>query len=262
MSRIEHLADGVTMVLGDCLEVLPTLTGITHVLTDPPYEDELHNALARSGWEGRLRNDGGSMPNVQFAGINACRDDAAKAIVRAANGWIVAFTLAEGVRAWRDSLQAAGARYDTCLAWIRPDASPRFNGEGAARGFECMATAWCGPGYKQWNGGGRRGVFWHPANPPGRLSAKDRGHPTEKPLALMGELVSLYTDPGDLIADPFCGSGSTGVACVKAGRRFVGIEIDPKWFTLSCRRLEAALRQGDLFVGRPSGKPKQEAFAW
>jgi site-specific DNA-methyltransferase (adenine-specific) len=72
----------------------------------------------------------------------------------------------------------------------------------------------------------------------------------------MCELLSLFSNPGDLICDPFMGSGTTGVACVKLGRRFIGIEKDHKYFDIACERISAALSQGDLFVETP--KPKQE----
>lgn len=233
--RVEHIANGITMHLGDCLEVLPTLGSVSHVISDPPYEDELHVGAAE---QRIIRSDGREMyGDLGFTGINASRDAVAAACVNASDGWSILFTLAEGVRAWRDSLQAAKAKYDTTLFWVKPDASPRFNGQGAARGAECMVTAWCGRGYRSWNGGGRRGVFTHLCN-----VDRQGEHPTEKPVSLMVELVSLYTQPDDLVCDPFCGSGSTGVAAVKLGRRFVGIEQNVRWFDLSCRRLEAALR--------------------
>jgi site-specific DNA-methyltransferase (adenine-specific) len=157
------------------------------------------------------------------------------------------FCLAEGVRAWRDDLQASGAKWDTTLAWIKPDASPRFNGQGAARGFECAVTFWCGTGFRKWNGGGRRDVLTHPVN-----IGRQGEHPTEKPLPLMSELVTLYTQPGDLVCDPFAGSGTTGIACVKSGRQFVGVERDSKWFDLAYRRIEDQIRRPDLFIERPA----------
>lgn len=85
------------------------------------------------------------------------------------------------------------------------------------------------------------------------------GHPTEKPVPLMADLVSLYTNPGDLVLDPFMGSGTTGVACLKLGRRFVGIERDPKFFDLACERIEQAAAQPDLFTPQP--KARQESLA-
>lgn len=231
--RIEHLAEGVTLHLGNCLDVLPGLGSVDHVLCDPPYEDELHGAIGRI-----QRTDGREMiQTLGFDGINADRAAIASAIVEASSGWALVFCLAEGVRAWRDVLQPAGAKWDTTLFWVKPDASPRFNGQGAARGAECAVTAWCGKGYRSWNGGGRRGVFTHCVN-----TDRQGEHPTEKPVSLMVELVGLYSNAGQTICDPFMGSGSTGVAAVKTGRRFIGIEMNERWFDLSCRRIEAALR--------------------
>jgi hypothetical protein len=257
MSRVEHLAEGVTLYLGDCREVVPTLTDVRHVISDPPYEDELHAAFGKK----IRRNDGDHLPRsvnmlkpIEFGGINAARDEIASMLVKAASGWCIIFTLAEGVRAWRDPMQAAGAKWDTTLAWVKPDASPRFNGQGAARGFECAVTAWCGPGYRKWNAGGKRGVYTHCVN-----TGRQGEHPTEKPLSLMCYLVADYTQPGELICDPFMGSGTTGVAAVRYGRTFVGIEQDEKWFDLSCRRIGDELARPRMFVDRR--KPvKQEAF--
>jgi len=250
MSRIETIAEGVTLYLGDCREILPTLEGVRHIITDPPYEDELHNAMGSI-----RRNDGRQMvQDLGFEGINASRAEVAAALVKAAEGWLIVFTLAEGVRAWRDPIQAAGGKWDTTLAWIKPDASPRFNGQGAARGFECAVTAWCGKGYRSWNAGGKRGIYTHCVN-----VGRQGEHPTEKPLSLMAEILRDYTKPGELICDPFCGSGTTGVAAIKSYCRFVGIELDQKWFDLSRRRISEALNQPDMFV--PAPKPaKQEAF--
>ena len=248
--REENLAEGVRLICGDCREILPTLAGIKHIVTDPPYEDELHKAMGRI-----RRNDGQEMiQTLGFDGINATRDELATGLVAASNGWLIIFTLAEGVRAWRDPMQAAGAKWDTTLAWVKPDASPRFNGQGAARGFECAVTAWCGAGYRKWNAGGKRGIYTHCVN-----TKRQGEHPTEKPLPLMAELLRDYTQAGELICDPFMGSGTTGIAAVKLGRQFIGIEQDPKWFDLSCRRIGAALKQPDFFVEAP--KPaKQEAM--
>jgi site-specific DNA-methyltransferase (adenine-specific) len=246
--RSETLAEGVTLYLGDCLEVLPTLVGVDHVIGDPPYEDELHKAIGRI-----RRNDGREMiQDLGFDGVNSGRAAMATACVEASAGWLILFTLAEGVRAWRDDIQAAGAKWDTTLAWIKPDASPRFNGQGAARGFENAVTAWCGGGYRSWNAGGKRGVYTHLVN-----YQRQGEHPTEKPVPLMAEILLDFTKQGQLICDPFLGSGTTGVAAVRCGRRFVGIEQDPKWFDLACRRVSAALKQPDMFIEPP--KPVKQA---
>jgi DNA modification methylase len=236
-----------TLYLGDCLEILPGLEAVDHIISDPPYEDELHKAFGRK----IDRDDGAHLQRsvnmlrpLDFDGINDIRSDVARHCVAASSGWLILFTLAEGVRAWRDDIQSAGAKYDTCLAWVKPDASPRFNGQGAARGFECAVTAWCGTGYRSWNGGGKRGVYTH-----SRGSDRTGQHPTEKPLRLMAELVADYTKVDQAVCDPFMGSGTTGVAAVQMGRNFIGIEKDPTYFGLACKRIEDAQRQLTMFIG-------------
>lgn len=189
--RVEQIGDA-TLYLGDCLEILPTLGRVDAVVTDPPYEDELHAAVGRI-----RRKDGREMcTDLGFAGVNSQRVSIARAIVDISNGWALIFSLAEGVRAWRDDLQAFGAKWDTVLAWIKPDASPRFNGQGAARGFENCVTVWCGKGYRRWNAGGKRGVYTHCVN-----VGRHGEHPTEKPVPLMMELLTDFTNLGQAILD-------------------------------------------------------------
>lgn len=248
--RVEQIGD-CTLYLGDSLEVMPALKA-NHVIGDPPYEDELH---AGAKEQRIIRSDGRTMHgDLGFAGVNAVRPEIAAAAVRASSGWVILFTLAEGVRAWRDDLQAAGAKWDTTCFWIKPDASPRFNGQGPARGAECFVTSWAGKGHRRWNAGGKRGVYTHCVN-----TGRQGEHPTEKPVSLMMDLVQDFTRPGEVVCDPFMGSGTTGVACVALGRRFIGIEQDPRWFDLSCRRLEEAYKQPRLFA-EPEPKPVQIAL--
>lgn len=250
--RKEVLADGVELWLGDMLEIVPTLEAVNHVISDPPYEDELHKAIGRI-----RRNDGREMiQDLGFDGVNASRAAISSVCVGVSTGWVILFTLAEGVRAWRDDLQAAKAKWDTTCFWVKPDASPRFNGQGPARGAECFVTCWAGKGYRRWNAGGKRGVYTHCVN-----VGRQGDHPTEKPLSLMEEIVRDFTREGETILDPFCGSGSTGCAAVKLGRGFIGVERDPKWFDLSCRRISDALSRPDLFISTPAPiKPQQASM--
>lgn len=239
VSRVEHIGRA-TLYLGDCLKVMQALEPVDHIIGDPPYEDELHAAVGRI-----QRNDGREMiADLGFEGVNAVRDEIAQRCVEVSQGWCLLFTLAEGVRSWRDALQAAGAKYDTCCAWVKPDSAPRFNGQGPARGFECFVTAWCAPGYRSWNAGGKRGLYTHLVNNQERQGE----HPTEKPRRLMAEIVADFTRPGQTILDPFMGSGTTGVAAVQLGRNFIGIEQNERYFDIACKRIEDAQRQADLFI--------------
>lgn len=91
----------------------------------------------------------------------------------------------------------------------------------------------------------------------GATNAERVGHPTQKPLAVM-----LWTlrqiDEASTILDPFMGSGTTGVACVKLGRKFIGVEIEPKYFDIACKRIRDAYNQPDMFVeAAKSEKPVQ-----
>lgn len=253
MSRVEQIGDA-TLYLGDCLEILPTLDPVDHVIADPPYEEVMHAAVGKIN---RIRNDGFvTCDDIGFESVDLIRPDVARIVVAQSKGWVILFTLAEGVRAWRDDLQTVKAKYDTCLFWVKPDASPRFNGQGAARGAECAVTAWCGTGYRSWNAGGKRGVYTHCVN-----AGREGQHPTEKPVPLMMELVADFTNFGQTICDPFMGSGTTGVACARLGRKFIGIEKDGRWFELSCKRIEQAYRQADLFVPAPA-KPIQTGMTF
>lgn len=231
MSRVETIGLA-TLYEGDCLEILPTLGAVDHVICDPPYEAVMQNkwgVLSRNAPSSHVRHE-----EIGFDAIDLIRDDVAKAAALACEGWCIFFCMAEGVRAWRDALEAAGARYKRAMVWIKPDAMPQFNGQGPSVGHEMMVSAWCGAGHSSWNGGGRAGIFNHSKNTQGSV------HPTQKPVPLMEELATLFTNEGQLIADPFMGSGTTGVAAVRMGRRFIGIEKDPRYFDLACKRIEAA----------------------
>lgn len=84
----------------------------------------------------------------------------------------------------------------------------------------------------------------------GMVGRVEFGHPTQKPLDLMKWTIAQveHTGPANVIADPFLGSGTTGVAAVQMGRKFIGIEREPKYFDIACKRIEDAQRQGDLFI--------------
>lgn len=83
-----------------------------------------------------------------------------------------------------------------------------------------------------------------------RPQAIGKEHPTQKPLELMKWCLGFLPD-AQTVLDPFMGSGTTGVACAKLGRKFIGIEIEPKYFDIACRRIEAAYKQPDMFVEPP-----------
>ncbi|UIK04888.1 site-specific DNA-methyltransferase [Neorhizobium galegae] len=87
-----------------------------------------------------------------------------------------------------------------------------------------------------------------------------RVHPTQKPIVVMEWALREVSTVGQLILDPYMGSGTTGVACVKSGRPFVGIEIDNGYFEIACERIRKAYAQPDMFVAAPEKPAVAEQF--
>ena len=251
MTRVEHIGDAI-LYLGDCMEVLPSLIKVDHIICDPPYEASLHDSK-NSGTV--RRRSGPDLKGLNFEPIDAIRGDVVNLAMQISDGWFIAFCTIEGVAKWADEINKSLMKYKRACIWIKPDATPQLNGQGPAQGAECFVTAWCGTGHAKWNAGGKRGVYRHMVNPPDR----NHEHPTEKPWRLFAELLTDFTKPGQTVLDPFMGSGTTGIACAKMGRKFVGIEKDPQWFDLARRRLEQAYSQPDFFV-TPQPKAIQEAL--
>ncbi|MEA2875108.1 MAG: hypothetical protein QOF14_304 [Hyphomicrobiales bacterium] len=220
--RIERLADGVTLYLGDSREILPTLGAVDCVITDPPYGAVTHTG-ARSA--NSLKSS-----QIDFAPITSADLISLSALFcSVANRWVVMTCEWQHAAA----LQAANVPLVRLGVWVKPNAAPQFSGDRPGMGWEAVAILHR-KGRKRWNGGGHHAV-WHCPVARGE-------HPTQKPERLVSEWIRLFTNPDELILDPFMGSGTTGVVAVKQGRRFTGIEIDPKYFALACRRIEDALR--------------------
>lgn len=241
-----------TLYLGNCLDIIPTLPTVQAVISDPPYEAEAHTKgrrLATFGQDGGRRRSIENRP-IDFAQMTpGLRKQVARACQEKCTGWGLYFSQIESVYLWRRVLTAAGAKYKRAGIWRKPDGAPQFTGDRPGMGFESVVCVWHGEGRSKWNGGGKHGVW--------EFTKHDRGHghgglrnqhPTQKPVFLMEALVRDFTSPGEIILDPFMGSGSTGVACANMGREFIGIEINESYFDISCQRIEAAYSQGRLFL--------------
>lgn len=246
-----------TLYLGDCLSVMPTLGWVHHVFCDPPYEEFMHNAKGAASR--RIRTDGRrEIKSLDFNAIDEMREDVVDCIAQVAARWAIIFCTPEGVGRWADAINPSSIKYKRACTWIKPDSTPQLNGQGPAMGAENFVVAWCGRGHARWNAGGKRGVYTHLTNPPDRHGE----HPTEKPWRLFFELLNDFTERGDCILDPFMGSGTTGVACAKLGRKFIGIELEEKYFDIACERIQRAYDQPDLFIAQPTEKPIQETLSF
>jgi DNA modification methylase len=233
-----------TLYCGDALDIVPTLGPVAHLITDPPYE-ALTQAAIGSVPKGNLKGASKRLGRpLSFAPIDAIRREVV-AMGTKSEGWFIAFCTPEGVARWADEINESPLKYKRACVWVKPDSTPQFNGQGPASGAEMFVCAWAGEGHANWNGGGKRGVYTHCVNNPERHGE----HPTEKPRRLMAEIIGDFTQPEQVILDPFMGSGTTGVAATGMARRFIGIEQDPRYFDIACKRIEDAQRQGDLFLG-------------
>lgn len=224
-------------------DLYPLIEGnVAHVIVDPPYGRFTHTQQRNT----RDTDGTVTVAPIPFAALTIPDRDAMLAFCKArVDGWAVVFCEAEQTGMWRDQFDAAGCKDRPPAIWVKPDAQPNFSGSGPGVGCELISLAWCGEGKSKWNGGGKTGVYTFVKRHTGS------GHPTEKPLPLMKALITDFTQPGDLIFDPFMGSGSTGVAALELGRRFIGAEMNDDYFAIACRRIEAASKVVSLVTPKP-----------
>jgi site-specific DNA-methyltransferase (adenine-specific) len=255
--RKETLAEGVEVYLGDCLDVLPTLELVDHVIGDPPFTQKTsENARSR-----RDAKDGGEFigtdrRRITFDGVDGLETAIVSESLRVAKRWVLLFCALEQIGTYQ---AAAGDAYVRGTAWHRTNPAPQFTGDRPGQAHE-GAVLLHRPGRKRWNRGGSV-LAWHGPTI-NSVGDPDRGidHPTPKPAWIMADAIEALSDPGEHILDPFTGSGTTGVAAIKLGRRFTGIEIDPGYFDTACKRLEVALKQADLFVAPPAPLKQTSMF--
>lgn len=238
-----------TVIHGDCLDVLPTLTerSVDHVITDPPYLLDFKNCVAAQTRKGFLDKTVFKRDMGYQAFVAADVERVGPSIGRVVKRWCIVWHDAESGHIWRAAL---GIKHVRTGVWCRVNPAPQFTGDRPGQGFE-LCTIAHGDERLRWNGGGHS-AKWHAAQRHG-ATAEVHGHPTPKPLDLMLALIEDFTDPDDVVLDAFAGSGTTGVAALRLGRRFIGIEREQKWAELSRDRLTAE-EQGSTLAARRAGQ--------
>lgn len=217
------------------------------VITDPPYSPKVHRCSRRGLTDYKERKGDAARAartrDLAFEPLTPkLRAGAAQQFARLARRWVLVFSDLEGVDAWRQDLEWAGLEYVRCGIWVKLGCTPQLTGDRPGNGCEAIVIAHQTssrgkPIRKRWNGGGLPATWSHPI-------VLDRGHngarvhTTQKPLGLMRDLVELFSDPGELVADAFTGSGTTGIACRLLGRRFLGFEMDAACARLAQRRID------------------------
>jgi site-specific DNA-methyltransferase (adenine-specific) len=214
MSRVEHIAEGVTLYLGDCREIIPGLPAYGAVVTDPPY------GMAFQSNHRKVRHD---------------------AILNDSDGDCLLFACGLKPRhsayifcRWDNLFDMPKPK--SLVTWVKNNWSMGDLDHEHARQTE-VAAFYPGPAH-----------YFPKGRPQDVIKAPrtdNNFHPTEKPVQLMRAFCEWTAGT---ILDPFMGSGTTGVAAVNLARPFVGIEIDPQHFDTACRRIAKSTTQQDMFV--------------
>ena len=228
--RKEVIGD-CTLYLGDVLDVLPQIETIDSVITDPPYSSGGFNEAGKNAGSVGTRDNykiiGDTMSTRGYCEI-------LRRVLRDSNA--LACYVFTDWRMWpytTEVIELSGFRVRSMIVWDKGHA-----GLGTRWKPQHELIAW---GTKVTSGHGRG----H-GNVIRQSRCRNENHPTEKPVSLMETLID-YAE-GEIITDPFMGSGTTGVACAKMGRSFIGIELDPGYFDIACQRIDDAYRQGDMFT--------------
>lgn len=209
--REENIAEGVRLILGDCREILPTLGEVDAVVTDPPYGIGYAAQPIVGKGKKQSNHEKKEWDDAPVDLAPVLALDCPKII------WGGNYYDLPPTRGW--------------LSWYKPDAPPSLSH------FELAWTS-IDRTSKQFP--------WSIAATNGERA----GHPTQKPAELMKWCLGFLPE-AKVILDPFMGSGTTGVAAVKLGRKFVGIEIEPKYFDIARKRISDALKQPDMFIESP-----------
>jgi DNA modification methylase len=237
--------ESVTLYHGDCREILPQLGAVDHVITDPPYSAHVHSKSMRGavGWKGEIAE-------TRDLGFEALDDQTRLLVGRwcasYVKRWIAVFSDTESAHLWREALgvvtDGCWLEYVRTVFWHKVGGAPQFTGDRPA--VACEAITLCHQtGRKRWNGGGKQGIYSVPIVLDRGASATEwRCHTTQKPEELMKQLVADFTDIGEMILDPFAGSGTTLVAAKRLNRKAIGIELDEGY----CRTIVRRLAQGAL----------------
>lgn len=237
VSRVERIGD-CTLILGDCLEWMasvPPCFRVDAVITDPPYGVNLTAKVTKHN-------------KIKASSTYEDNEDTILALVLSAHSM------------WTPIAKRAVVTPGVRLLQLYPRAksigtifSP--NGAGCdSWGFGCNnPILYYGTCPYLATGQGSRPNSFYSAHPGMHVTGENNiDHPCPKPIDWMLWLVTRGSLTGETVLDPFMGSGTTGVACVRRGRKFIGVEINEHYFNTACGRIEDAYRHPDMFIERPA----------
>lgn len=269
---VKILIGDATLYLGDCLEVLPMLGKVDMVLADPPY------GTTACKWDSVIPLDTmwvflqniihDSTPVVMMAQQPFTTKLIDSNINRFKYCWVWNKNLPTGFA--NAKRRPMTAHEDVCVFYQKQciynkqktQSKIKDRALGGSNGLRAKAKEGNVYGIKTLN---EEIILKKFVSPRTVLDfdcvprAKGTLHPTQKPVALMEYLIRTYTNEGDTVLDFTMGSGTTGVACIYTRRKFIGIELDEKYFNIACKRIEDVYAQSDLFI-EPSVKPVHDGL--
>ena len=262
--RVERIG-GATLYLGDCGEVLPTLGMVSTVVTSPPY-----NTLPTSARASGLHAE-------RKTGINKWMENASRGY---------SDNMPEpDYQVWLNNILMSAANLTNGLVWVNHKIRYR-DGEaihpvrmirlpiyaeviwnrGVSMALNCKRYAPSHEGF--WAFGtpcywdDKNNILMSVWNVPHAQRDPWNNHPCPYPEQVIRPIIESSTPMDGTVLDPFMGSGTTGVACARLGRKFIGIEIEERYFDIACRRIEDAYRQADLFVNAPTPEDPADVQMW
>ena len=264
------------LIQGDCLEVMPLLGKVDAVITSPPY-DNLRTY--DKDWRG-------VDTFAAIANISNILETGGVCMWNVADATVMGTETGTSFRQALHALECGLNIHDTMI-YIKdnvnfPEQTRYFSGheymfvfsKGSPKTFNPIKdrpNKWAGTimhgtdrqpdgSLKPISGKGKiitshgmRFNWWRMTN-----NGEDIGHPAKMPYAMAHDHIVSWSNAGDLILDPFMGSGTTLIACAKLGRHGIGIEISPKYFDIACERVRKAYAQPDMFITTPEPKPIQQ----
>ena len=270
--RVEQIGD-CTLILGDCREILPSLGTIDVVATSPPYAQQRDYGEIIEDWRSLVKVLGETPFHTKtqiLVNLGLIHRD----------GEVVEYW-----RPFKEDMSARGWKLFGWFVWDKGFGIPCGDVNRLPIAHEWVfqfnrasikPNKWVrskdrkipGKGIRQADGSLKGvtspGLVGQPYKMPDSVirlpphqsrGGIESGHPAVFPIEFAKHLVLTFSASGETVCDPFMGSGTTGVACVELGRRFIGIEIEPKYFDIACKRIEDATRQADMFIA-PEREPE------
>jgi len=257
----KEIIGNAELYLGDCLEILPTFASdsIDMVWTDPPYGHNNHDGDFNARLNEHRKIEQKPIVNDDQENMRKVVDGMLKEAARVLRSDCCCCCCCCGggprpTFAWvADRMDRDGLKFFHSVIWDK--ANPGL-GWRYRRQHEMIMIAHRTKGKLLWADDSVA-----IPNIIRQMPGRERWHPNEKPAWLVEKFISFHAIPGQLVLDPFMGSGTTGVACMNLGRKFIGIEVEEKYFDIACRRIDDTQRQSRIFGFDDTLKVQERIFS-